>query len=134
MRTKVSWQSLMILFPVLLCAAPVQHNLTATLDYDFKPHPACKGKYTRPCVLQFNIYDLSGSKPVRLFSIPAPAEAKNQVKGITGNSGPVKLTFGTHTFGATAQMADGQESDPRLCTARAVVGTDSHVSLNLLMQ
>ena len=132
MRVKVLWRTLTLLFPVLLWAVPVQHTVTARLDYNFKRHHGCKPKETHPCVVQFNIYDLKRSdKPVKLFSIPAPAGAKKQVKGITGDSGPVALDPGAHTFGATAQLADGQESDPWLCTAGAVVGTDSHISLNM---
>ena len=139
MRTKFVCRSLTLLFPMLLCAAPAQHTMTAKLDYDFKRFHACKekdkDKDKHPCIAQFNIYDLlSRGKPVKLFSIPAPDGAKKRVKSITGDSGPVTLDSGTHTFGATAQLADGKESDPWLCTVSAVVGPGSRVALNIPMQ
>jgi hypothetical protein len=132
MRMKVICRALTLLFPVLLCAAPAQHIVSAKFNYDFKRHHGCKGKDNRPCVVQFNIYDIPRQgQPVKLFSIPAPAGAKKHVKDITGDSGPVELTSGPHTFGATAQLSDGHESDPRWCTVNAMVGPDKHVSLNL---
>lgn len=132
MRTKVICRTLTLLFPALLWAAPAQHIVSAKFSYDFKRHHGCKGKENRPCVVQFNIYDIPRhGQPVMLFSIPAPPGAKKHVKDIVGDSGSVELTSGPHTFGATALLNDGHESDPRWCTVTAVVGPDKHVSLNL---
>jgi hypothetical protein len=132
MRVKAICRTLTLLFPALLWAAPAQHIVSAKFEYDFKRHHGCKGKENRPCVVQFNIYDIPRQgQPVKLFSIPAPPGAKKRVKAIVGDSGPVELTSGRHTFGATAQLSDGHESDPRWCTVNAIVGPDKHVALDL---
>ena len=102
-------------------AAPGQHMVTATLNYDFTVDNACSSTVTTNCLKQFNIYDLSGSTPVKLFSIAAPLGASSAVSGITGTSAALTLRSGSHSFGATAQMADGTESDPNACTATALV-------------
>jgi len=115
-------------------AAPPQHTITATLNYDFTTDNACTATVTTGCVKQFNIYDLSGATPVKLFSIAAPAGANSAVTGIVGSSGPLTLKSGSHTFGATAQMADGTESDPNACTATALVRPGAPVSFTVSVQ
>jgi hypothetical protein len=85
-------------------------------------------------VKQFNIYDLSGTAPVKLFSIAAPSGANSAVTGITGTSPPLTLKSGSHSFGATAQMADGAESDPNACTATALVKPGAPVSFTVSVQ
>ena len=132
MRVKGIGSCLALLVPVLLWAAPAQHTVSAKFDYDFKRFHACKGKEDKPCVVQFNIYDIPRKgNPVKLFAIPAPPGAKKHVKGIFGDSAPVELSPGPHTFAATAQLSNGKESDPRFCVVTANVGPDKHISLNL---
>jgi environmental stress-induced protein Ves len=115
-------------------AGPAQHAITATLNYDFTSDSACSATLTTGCVKQFNVYDLSGATPVKLFSIPAPPGANGPVTGITGSSGLITLRSGAHTFGATAQMADGTESDPNACTATALVKPGAPVSFTVFVQ
>ena len=115
-------------------AGPAQHTITATLNYDFTSDNACTSSVTTACVKQFNIYDLSGVTPVRLFSIAAPSGANSAVTGITGTSAALSLRSGSHTFGATAQMADGTESDPNACTATALVKPGAPVSFTVSVQ
>lgn len=115
-------------------AAPPQHTITATLNYDFASDNACSSSVTTGCVKQFNIYDLSGGTPVKLFSIGAPPGANSAIAGITGTSGPLALRSGSHTFAATAQMADGTESDPNACTATALVKPGAPVSFTVSVQ
>jgi len=117
-----------------MAAGPAQHVITATLNYDFTTDNACSATVTTSCVKQFNIYDLSGPTPVKLFSITAPAGANSPVTAITGSSGLVTLRSGSHTFGATAQMADGTESDPNACTATALVKPGAPVSFTVSVQ
>jgi len=115
-------------------ATPPTHVITATLNYDFTEDNACAATVTTGCVKQFNIYDLSGSTPVKLFSIAAPSGANSAVSGITGSSSALTLKSGSHTFGATAQMADGTESDPNACTATALVKPGAPVSFTVSVQ
>jgi len=99
-----------------------QHTVTVTLNYDFSVDTACSSTVTTGCVNQLNIYDTTGgATPLKMFSIPAPSGANSAVTGITGTSGPVTLKAGVHTFAATAQMADGTESNPNRSTATATV-------------
>jgi hypothetical protein len=121
-------------FALVAWAAPAQHTITATLNYDFSSDNACSATVTTGCVKQFNIYDLSGVTPVKLFSIVAPSGANSAVTGITGSSSPLTLRSGAHSFGATAQMTDGTESDPNACTATALVKPGAPVSFTVSVQ
>ena len=111
------------------CRAPEPqhpHTLTVMLNYDFTKRHACAAAETENCVKQFNVYELIGGQPLKLFSFPAPAGSRGPVKGITGNSGLLMLSPGEHIIGATAAMADGRESDPKACTVIAKVPPSSH--------
>lgn len=114
-----------------IAAAPPTHTVTVTLSYDFTVDNACSSTVTTGCVQQFNIYDLTTGTPVKLFSVPAPAGANNAVNGITGTSAPIQLKSGVRLFGATAQMADGTESDPNGSTATATVKPGKPVSFSV---
>jgi hypothetical protein len=47
-------------------AAPSQHTVTVTLNYDFSVDNACSTTVTTGCIQQFNIYDTTGGgTPVR---------------------------------------------------------------------
>lgn len=112
-----------------------QHTVTVTLNYDFSVDNACSSTMTTGCVKQFNIYDITGGgTPVKLFTIAAPSGANSAVSGITGTSGLVTLKAGVHTFAATAQMADGTESNPNGSTATATVLPDSPASFSVVVQ
>jgi hypothetical protein len=126
------------LFAVLAAALPLvpaaraqQHTVTATLDYDFKKLHSCSEKETSGCIKQFNIYELTGGPTAmrKLFSFPAPTGEKKMKKKITGTSGPLDLLPGVHMFGATAETAEGTESDAKSCTALGKVGAAAVVSL-----
>jgi len=122
------------LFALAVWAGPAQHTITATLNYDFTSDNACSATVTTGCVKQFNIYDLAGATPVKLFTIAAPSGANSAVTGITGSSAAITLKSGSHAFGATAQMADGTESDPNACTATALVKPGAPVSFTVSVQ
>jgi hypothetical protein len=108
-----------------------QHTITVTFNYDFTTDNACSATVTKGCLQQFNIYDVTTGTPVKLFSVPAPSAANSAVTGITGTSALLPLKSGVHTFGATAQMADGTESSPNASTATATVLPSSPVSFSL---
>lgn len=118
MRKTIAGLSVMLLALVAAVqAAPGQHTVAVTLNYDFTTDAACSATVTKNCVQQFNIYDVTTGTPVKLFSVAAPAGATGAVNGITGTSGLLTLRSGVHVFGATAQMADGTESNPNASTA-----------------
>ena len=108
-----------------------QHVMTVTFNYDFTTDNACSATVTKGCLQQFNIYDITTGTPLKLFSVPAPPGASSAVTGITGTSALLPLKSGVHTFGATAQMADGTESSPNASTATATVLPSSPVSFSL---
>lgn len=115
-------------------AGPGQHTVTVTLDYDFTADNACSGSVTKGCLQRFNVYEVTSGAPVKLFSIAAPAGATGPVSGITGTSGLIRLHAGAHTFAATAQMADGTESDPNACTATATVKPGAPVNFTVTVK
>jgi hypothetical protein len=115
-------------------AAPGQHTLSVTLNYDFTTDNGCSPTVTKNCVLQFNIYDLTSGTPAKLFSLPAPAGANSAVTGISATSGPLNLKSGVHIFAATAQMADGTESSPNASTATATAAPGAPASFSLTVQ
>jgi hypothetical protein len=116
-------------------AGPGQHTVTVTLNYDFSVDNACSSSVTTSCIKQFNIYDITGGgTPVKLFSIAAPGGANAAVTGITGTSGLVTLKAGVHTFAATAQLADGTESNPNGSTATAPVAPGTPASFSVVVQ
>jgi hypothetical protein len=94
---------------------PTKHTISVTFDYDFTAMHACSKTVTKKCVVQFNVYDISGPKRYKLFSIPAPAGASGAVKGISGTSDPLLFEPGKHLVGVTAQADDGDESSPYAC-------------------
>jgi hypothetical protein len=93
-----------------------KHTISITFDYDFTAMPACSPTVKKKCVTQFNVYDISGPKRYKLFSIPAPAEASGPVKGISGSSDPLLFEPGKHLLGVTAQTDNGDESSPYACS------------------
>ena len=88
-----------------------KHKITVTFDYDFTAAPPCSAKVTKKCIKQFNVYDVSGPKRYKLFTIPAPESAKGSAKGITGTSEPLLFESGKHRIAVTALNDGGQESD-----------------------
>jgi hypothetical protein len=116
-------------------AAPAQHTVSVTLNYDFTVDNACSSSVTTGCIKQFNIYDTTGGgAAIKLFSVTAPSGANSAVTGIAGTSGSIALKSGVHTFAATAQMADGTESSPNASTATATVAPGSPASFSVTVQ
>jgi hypothetical protein len=93
------------------------HSITVTFDYDFTKTPACSDKVKTKCVAKFSVYDISEGKPIFLFSVLVPAEAKGLVKGIAASSPRMAFVVGSHRIGVAAQTPDGKESPPRECKA-----------------
>jgi hypothetical protein len=93
-----------------------KHSITVKFDYDFTKTPACSATITKKCVKQFNVYDSSAGykRRTKLFSIPAPAGETKLVQGITGTSPQLVFEPGQHRIGATAETAEGVESDLHL--------------------
>jgi hypothetical protein len=102
-------------------SGPAKHTVTVTFDYDFTVNHACSPTVAKKCIARFNVYDISGGKPYKLFSIPAPADASGPMKAIAGDSEPLLFEPGKHLFAVTAQMASGEESNARACTVWAAV-------------
>ena len=121
----------LVVTAIATAATTGQHTLTVTFNYDFTTDNACSATVTKACLQQFNIYDVTTGTPVKLFSVPAPSGASSAVTGITGSSALLPIKSGVHTFGATAQMADGTESSPNASTATATVLPSSPVSFSL---
>jgi hypothetical protein len=93
-----------------------KHTISVTFDYDFTAMHACSKTVTKKCVVQFNVYDISGPKRYFLFSIPAPAGASGHVKGISGTSPPLLFEPGKHLLGIAAKTDNGDESSPSACS------------------
>lgn len=106
------------------CLAQVQsskHIIVVTFDYDFTAAPACSEKVTKKCIAKFIVYDISGEKPYKLFTIPVPAGATGKVKGISGESQPLLFESGKHLLGVSAQRDSGEESNPHATTVWATI-------------
>lgn len=73
------------------------------------------------CVKQFNVYDMTNERRMKLFSIPVPADVTGFVRGIAGTSQPILLPAGEHILAVTAESADGLESDSGACATRIQV-------------
>jgi hypothetical protein len=131
MRKMLAYLGLMFLVAAVAGAETEQHTVAVTLNYDFTTDGACSATVTKGCLQQFNIYDVTTGTPVKLFSITAPAGANGPVNGITGTSGQLSLKSGVHIFGATAQMADGTESNPNGSTATATTLPGSPASFSV---
>ena len=93
-----------------------KHAITITFDYDFTATHACSAKITKKCIAKFIVYDISGDKPYKLFTIPVPADATGPVKGISGQSQPLLFESGKHKLAVTAQNDKGEESSSYACT------------------
>jgi hypothetical protein len=101
------------------CFAQTQspkHTIVVTFDYDFTAVPACSEKVSKKCIAKFVVYDISGEKPYKLFTIPVPAGATGKVKGISGESQPLLFESGKHLLGVSAQRESGEESNPHATT------------------
>jgi hypothetical protein len=95
----------------------VMRTVKVKFDYDFSKFPACSAKITKKCVQQFNVYEVSSTPPIFLFSIPVPPNARGKVTGIPG-AAPQKQAFftGPHRVGVTAKGPGlNEESDPYQC-------------------
>jgi hypothetical protein len=93
-----------------------KHTITITFDYDFTAMRACSPKVAKKCIAKFVVYDISGKKPYKLFTIPVPADATGPVKGITGKSELLLFESGKHLLAVTAQNDSGEESSSYACS------------------
>jgi hypothetical protein len=91
------------------------HTITVKFDYDFTNVPVCAGKPSEKCVQQFIVYDISGPKKIKLFSLPPPQGAKGKMTGITGVSPKLLFMVGSHRIGVSAASSANTESAPFDC-------------------
>jgi len=106
------------------CFAQTQspkHTIVVTFDYDFTEVSACSEKVNKKCIAKFVVYDISGEKPYRLFTIPVPVGAAGKVKGISGESQPLLFESGKHLLGVSAQRESGEESNPHVAAIWATI-------------
>ncbi len=125
MRLMMMWAVAVLagLLPSTARGTPTQHKISVKFNYDFTYAKGCKEKETGRCVKRFIIYDVTDPKnPVKLFSIAVPAKVKKIVYQIKGSSPMLNLNDGVHTLAATAQWADGTESDKNACKVTVTVG------------
>jgi hypothetical protein len=106
-----------------LCASCTtkKHVVSVTFDYDFTETSACSPTVFTGCLAQFNVYDVGAGRPVKLFSIPAPAGAHSLTKDIVGKSQPLAIGSGKHVLAVSAQTASGEESTLQDCTAGTIL-------------
>ena len=122
MKLKTSSRALIVLLLLALITParpqnPPKRTITVKFDYDFRLSPACSTtSAAKKCIKLFNIYDITGGKREWLFSVPTPAQASGNMKGITATSPPLTLTPGKHTLAVTARSADDAESETNVCT------------------
>jgi len=124
MRIKRVWALVAVaaLSGMKSAGTPPQHTIQVTFNYDFTNAKGCKEKETGRCVKRFIIYDITDVKnPVRLFSLAVPDDVKHIIYQIKGSSS-APLDDGERTFAATAQWADGTESDKDACKVTVTVG------------
>jgi hypothetical protein len=124
MKQFAIWATVVIAaFAAAAQTEPNKHSITVKFDYDFRNTPACSATVTKKCVKQFNIYDTSAGikQPTKLFSIPAPAGERKLVQDITGTSPQLVFEPGKHRIAATAETAEGVESDLHLSVTWAEV-------------
>ena len=116
------WRSLWaaVAFLSVSCTTK-KHVVSVTFDYDFTETSACSPTVLTGCIAQFNVYDVGAGKPVKLFSIPAPAGAHSLTKDIVGKSQPLAISSGKHVLAVSAQTASGEESSLQECTAGMVL-------------
>lgn len=99
-------------FVTSLLAAPT-NLFTVTGTYDFTVNNACSATVTTNCLKQFNVYDVTGTTRIKLGSVTAPAGANTATAAVSGSFTIPAIVAGVHSFGISAQMADGTESDPK---------------------
>jgi len=121
MKLRFAMRALIVLLLLALTtsvsARPQKRTITVKFDYDFRLNPACSPTSTATkCVKLFNVYDITGGKREWLFSVPTPAQASGNVKGITATSPPLALAPGKHVLAVTARSADDAESETKVCT------------------
>jgi hypothetical protein len=121
MKLRIANRALIVLLLLALAisatAHPQKRTITVKFDYDFRLSPVCTtASTTKKCVKLFNVYDITGGKREWLFSVPTPAQASGNVKGITATSPPLTLGPGKHILAVTAKSADDAESETKVCT------------------
>jgi hypothetical protein len=67
-------------------------------------------------VKQFNVYNLTDrGQRIRLFSFPAPSNAKKFVQGVSATSPELAFSPGQHMIAVTAESNSGKESNAFVC-------------------
>ena len=95
----------------------VQRTVSVTFNYDFSKFPPCSAKVTKKCIQQFDVWEVSADKPIFLFTVQVPPDARGAAQVISG-SAPKKRAFftGPHRIGVSAKMhAPDGDSDPHQC-------------------
>jgi hypothetical protein len=96
-----------------------KHTVTVKFDYSFVRMHSCGPKNKdKLCVKQFNVYNLTqDGQRHKLFSLPAPPDAKTVVQGLTATSPELPFSPGQHMIAVTAESNAGSESSPMQCQA-----------------
>ena len=122
LRIRMCLPWMLSLLPMVVGAAPPQHKLIVTFQYDFTIEQPYKENQTGNCVKRFIIYDITDpNAPVRLFSIAVDPRVKKIQYQVKARSDFLPISDGMHTLGATAHWANGAESDPKACTTTVAV-------------
>ena len=124
-------------FPIFLLFAVVALGATNTVTvsgvYDFTVNNACSATVTTGCVKQFNVYDLTSGTAVKVGSIIAPAGANTATASVSGSFTVPAFIAGARTFGFSAQMADGTESDPKALGVTSIQTVRPGAPINLTL-
>jgi len=94
------------------------HRIIVDFEYNFAIMHACPVKGSAPCVKEFDVFHITETgRQILLFSIPAPAGAKDQAHQISGASKPLVFVPGKYLIGVSAVTDRGAISDPQACTS-----------------
>jgi hypothetical protein len=99
-------------------APPAQkHRITVKFNYNFAANHGCGSKNNgKLCVRQFNVYNLTDrGQRIRLFSFPAPSNARKFVQGVSATSPELAFSPGQHMIAVTAESNSGKESNAFVC-------------------
>jgi hypothetical protein len=121
LRWRLLWAASAAAVSLCVSCTTKKHVVSVTFDYDFTETGACSSTIFTGCIAQFNVYDVGARKPVKLFSIPAPAGAHSLTKDIVGKSQPLAIGSGRHVLAVSAQTASGEESSLQECTAGTIL-------------
>ena len=105
LRIRMCLPWMLSLLPMVVGAAPPQHKLIVTFQYDFTIEQPYKENQTGNCVKRFIIYDITDpNAPVRLFSIAVDPRVKKIQYQVKARSDFLPISDGMHTLGATSAL------------------------------